>query len=106
MNTWLRRFIKHRDSALLGLALLFLLGAILRPTIPFKHNIYSYLLVADISQSMNAADMKLHGKTVTRLTYMQNMMHEVVASLPCGTKVSIGLFAGNSVAALYSAIEV
>lgn len=106
MNTWLRRFIKHRDSTLLGLALLFLLGAILRPTIPFKHNIYSYLLVADISQSMNAADMKLHGKTVTRLTYMQNMMHEVVASLPCGTKVSIGLFAGNSVAALYSPIEV
>jgi mxaL protein len=106
MNIWLRRFMKHRDSALLALALVFLLAAILRPSIPFKHNIYTYLLVADISQSMNASDMTLRGKKVTRLEYMQNMMHEVVASLPCDTKVSIGLFAGNSVAAMYAPIEV
>ena len=106
MKIWLRHFIKHRDTALLGLALLFLLIAILRPSIPFKHNIYAYFLIADISQSMNAEDMTLHGKTVTRMAYMQNMMHEVVASLPCGTKVSIGMFAGNSVAAMYAPIEV
>ena len=106
MNIWLRRFIKHRDSFLLGLALLLLLGAILRPTIPFKHNIYTYFLVADISQSMNTSDMTIRGKKVTRLAYMQNMMHEVVGSLPCGTKVSIGLFAGNAVAAMYSPIEI
>lgn len=106
MTRWLRPFIKHRDSALLGLALLFLLIAILRPSIPFKHNIYAYFLVADISQSMNAQDMMLRGKKVSRMEYMQNMMHEVVSSLPCGTKVSIGMFAGNSVAAMYSPIEV
>lgn len=105
-NIWLRRFIKHRDTALLTLALLFLLGAILRPSIPFRHNIYTYFLIADISQSMNAADMTLRGKKVTRMAYMQNMMHEVISSLPCGTKVSIGLYAGNSVAAMYSPIEV
>lgn len=106
MKIWLRHFMKHRDSALLGLALLCLLIAILRPSIPFKHNIYSYFLVADISQSMNAQDMMLRGKKVSRMEYMQNMMHEVVSSLPCGTKVSIGMFAGNSVAAMYSPIEV
>lgn len=106
MNIWIRKFIQHRDSTLLSLALLLLLGALLKPTIPFRHNIYTYFLVADISQSMNAADMQLNGKTVTRLAYMQNMMHEVVASLPCGTKVSVGLFAGNAVAAMYAPIEV
>lgn len=106
MKHWLRLFLKHRDSVLLSLALLFLLGAVMRPSIPFRHNIYTYFMVADISQSMNAADMKLNGKTVTRLAYMQNMMHEVAASLPCGTKVSIGLFAGNAVAAMYAPIEV
>jgi mxaL protein len=106
MNIWLRRFIKHRDSALLGLALLFLLAAVLRPSIPFKHNIYTYFLIADISQSMNTKDMSIRGQKVTRLAYMQNMMHEVVGSLPCGTKISIGLYAGNSVAAMYSPIEV
>jgi mxaL protein len=30
----------------------------------------------------------------------------VTSSLPCGTKVSIGLFAGNSVAAMYDPIEI
>lgn len=106
MNIWLRRFVKHRDSVLLGLALLFLLVAVLRPSIPFKHNIYTYFLIADISQSMNTKDMSIRGQKVTRLAYMQNMMHEVVGSLPCGTKISIGLYAGNSVAAMYSPIEV
>ncbi len=106
MNIWIKRFIKHRDTVLLSLAMLCLVAAILRPTIPFKHNIYSYFLVADISQSMNAQDMQINGKKVTRMAYMQRMMHEVVSSLPCGTKVSIGLFAGNAVAAMYSPIEV
>lgn len=102
----LYKLIKHRDTALLAAAFVFLLLAILRPTVPLKHNIYSYLLVADISQSMNAKDMQVDGKTVTRMAYMQKMLHEVTASLPCGTKVSIGLFAGNAVAALYNPIEI
>jgi mxaL protein len=40
------------------------------------------------------------------MAYTQNLLHETVSSLPCGTKVSVGLFAGNSVAALYTPIEV
>lgn len=86
--------------------MLLLLLAMLEPTIPLKHNIYSYFLVADISQSMNAVDMRINGKPVSRIAYTQHLMHETVASLPCDTKVSIGLFAGNSVAALYTPIEV
>ena len=86
--------------------MLLLLLAMLEPTIPLKHNIYSYFLVADISQSMNAVDMRINGKPVSRIAYTQQLMHETVASLPCDTKVSIGLFAGSSVAALYNPIEV
>lgn len=106
MKIWFRHFIKYRDTSLLAAALLLLLAATLHPSMQFKHNIYTYFLVADISQSMNAPDMKVGGKTVSRMAYMQNMMHEVVASLPCGTKVSVGLFAGNAVAAMYAPIEV
>lgn len=100
-------FLKsQRDSALLGSAFVLLVLAFLNPSIPVKHNIYTYLLVADISQSMNAADMKMNGKTVSRMAYQQKIMHEAISALPCGTKVSIGLFAGVSVAALYHPIEV
>jgi len=97
---------KSRDTLLLSSALALLVMAMFRPTIPLKHNIYSYLLVADISQSMNAVDMTLDGKPVSRIAYMQKLMQDAVASLPCGTKVSIGLFAGAHVAALYHPIEV
>jgi mxaL protein len=96
----------RRDTMLLASSLVFLLLALMHPTIPVKHNIYTYLFVADISQSMNTVDMKIDGKPASRIAHMQKILHETVSSLPCGTKVSVGLFAGVSVAALYQPIEV
>ncbi|NOT15598.1 MAG: VWA domain-containing protein [Methylotenera sp.] len=106
MKKILTYYQQHRDTALLSGALLLLLIALCKPTIPIKHNIYTYLLIADISQSMNALDMPINGKLVTRIAHTQKLLRETVSSLDCGTKVSIGLFAGNSVAALYNPIEV
>ncbi len=103
----LLNFLRNqRDSLLLSLALLCLIIALFHPSIPLKHNIYTYFLVADISQSMNTQDMVIKGKPASRIAHMRKLMHETVSSLPCGTKVSIGLFAGVSVAALYHPIEV
>ncbi|HZV99172.1 MAG TPA: VWA domain-containing protein [Methylophilaceae bacterium] len=100
-------YLRHRrDSALLLAAFILLIAAIFNPTVPIKRDIYSYLLVADISQSMNVIDKELNGKPVTRIAYTQDMMHKLVSSMPCGTNVSIGLFVGVSVAALYTPIEV
>ena len=106
MKKLLNYFKKNHDTTLLGSAMLLLLAALFQPSIPVKHNIYTYLLIADISQSMNAADMQINGKPATRIAYTQKLLRETVSSLPCGTKVSIGLFAGSSVAALYTPIEV
>lgn len=97
---------RNRDAALLSAALLLLVIAMFKPTIPIKHNIYTYLLVADISQSMNTPDLEINGKKVTRIAHTQKLMHDIISSLPCGTRVSIALFAGVSTAALYHPIEV
>ncbi|MEY3747489.1 MAG: hypothetical protein RL194_948 [Pseudomonadota bacterium] len=103
----LQRYLVHRrDATLLLSALILLLLALLQPSIPLKRNIYSYFLVADISQSMNVEDMGNAASPMTRIAHTQKMMREVISSLPCGTKVSIGLFAGVSVAAMYTPIEV
>ena len=56
MKSWFIYFKKNRDTALLTGALLCLIIALLKPTVPIKHNIYTYLLIADISQSMNTVD--------------------------------------------------
>lgn len=100
-------YLRHRrDTTLLLATLALLIAAVFQPTVPVKRDIYSYLLVVDISQSMNVIDKELNGKPVTRMAYTQDMLHRLIRSLPCGTNVSIGLFAGVSVAALYTPIEV
>jgi mxaL protein len=103
----LLNYLRHRrDLTLLCMALFLLILAIFKPTWPIKRDIYSYLLVADISQSMNVLDETINTKPVTRMQYQQYLMHRIIRELPCGTQVSIGLFAGVSVAALYTPIEV
>ncbi len=100
-------YVRHRkDMALLGAAFLLLVMALFKPTVPIKRDIYSYIFVVDISQSMNVIDKTLNGKPVSRMAFTKDMLSRIVSSLPCGTNVSIGLFAGSSVAALYTPIEV
>jgi len=98
--------LHRRDTALLAAALLLLVAALLRPTVPVQRNIYTYLLVVDITQSMNVPDMTLDGKPISRLDYTRNMLHELVSTMPCGTRVSLALFSGVSVADLFTPIEV
>ena len=94
------------ETALLALASLFLLLALIKPQIPLKQEVHNYLLVADVSQSMNAEDMKVNNLPVSRLVYTQYMMKKVVQTSPCGTYVSVGIFAAENVALLFMPLEV
>jgi len=96
----------HRDFALLACATLLLLAALPRPALNLQRDIYSFMLVVDITQSMNVEDMKLDGKPASRLAYTRHMLRDTVANMPCGTRVSIALFSGASAALLYSPVEV
>jgi mxaL protein len=106
MHNLYNYFRHRRDVTLLAVALLLLIIALFNPKIPIKRDIYSYMLVADISQSMNTVDKSLNGKPVSRMAFMQDLMHRMIGELPCGTNVSMSVFAGVSVAALYTPIEV
>ncbi|MDR2874981.1 MAG: VWA domain-containing protein [Methylobacillus sp.] len=106
----MRRFLEylkhHRDFALLGGAMLLLLAALLRPAVQVQRDIYTYLLVVDITQSMNTKDMTLEGKPASRLDYTRRLLHDLVAGMPCGTRVSMAFFAGTNAALQYGPIEV
>jgi len=106
MHTLYNYFRHRRDVSLLALALILLVIGLFNPKIPIKRDVFSYIFVVDISQSMNVVDKTLNGKPVSRLVYLQDALHKVISELPCGTDISIGLFAGVSVAALYTPIEV
>jgi mxaL protein len=106
MHNLLDHLRRHRDFALLAGAVLLLLLALLRPSLSVQRDIYSYLLVVDITQSMNTQDMQLDGKPASRIAYTSNLLRDMIASMPCGTKVGMAFFAGSSVALQYSPIEV
>ncbi len=94
------------ETVLLLLAISMLALALFKPDIQLKQAVHNYLLVADVSQSMNAEDEKLNGKAVSRLDYTRTLMKKIVQTSACGTYFSVGIFASDNVALLITPLEV
>lgn len=99
-------FRENYESVLYGMAALLLVLALVKPEIQLKQNVHNYLLLADVSQSMNAEDVQLNKQNVSRMTYTRHLMRKVVETSPCGTYISVGVFAAENVALLFMPLEV
>ena len=87
-------FLKGNHETVLYVgAALFLLLALVKPQVQLKQEVHNYLLFADVSQSMNAEDVKINNQNVSRMAYMKNLMTKIVVTSPCGTYISVGVFA-------------
>lgn len=102
----MKQLLKNQDSILLIAALALLILALFRPTIPLKRDLHNYLFVVDVTQSMNTADMRINGESMSRLAYTRHLLKKAIAQLPCGTNVSLSVFSAESVALLFTPIEV
>lgn len=102
----MKQLLKHQDSVLLIMALALLILALFRPTIPLKRDLHNYLFVVDVTQSMNTVDMPINGEPASRLAYTRHLLKNTIAELPCGTNVSLSVFSAESVALLFTPIEV
>ncbi|MGB2832178.1 MAG: VWA domain-containing protein [Methylotenera sp.] len=103
----LTKFLKeHYETVLYLVATALLLLALIKPEVQLKQEVNNYLLIADVSQSMNAEDMKVNNLPVSRLVYTQHLMREVVKTSACGTYMSVGVFAAENVALLLMPLEV
>ena len=100
------RFPLKSDTLLLIAALILLLLAMLSPTIPMKRELHNYLIVVDVTQSMNTIDMQWRGQPLSRIAYSRRLLQEAIPKLPCGSKVSLGVFSAEHVALLFMPIEV
>jgi mxaL protein len=94
------------ESLLLVFVALILILAIYKPQIQLKQDVHNYLLMADISQSMNAQDVKIGNKTVSRIDYTKHLMKGTVETSSCGTYISLGVFAAEGVGLLLMPLEV
>lgn len=106
MNKIKSLLIENYETVLLILAISMLALALLKPNISLKQSVHNYLLVADVSQSMNAEDEKLNDKVVSRLDYTRALMKKIVQASTCGTYFSVGVFASDNVALLITPLEV
>lgn len=100
---WLKR---QYEPVLYVLALGLLGLALLKPSVQLRQQVQHYLLIADISQSMNAEDARLRNQPLSRLAYSQHLMKQIVHRAPCGTYFSLGIFASDNIAMLQAPLEV
>ncbi len=94
------------ETVLYLAAAILLLLALIKPQIQLKQEVHNYLLVADVTQSMNAEDEKLNNQNVSRLAYTRYLMKRIVETSSCGTYISVGIFASDNVALLITPLEV
>lgn len=99
--------LKNNHETLLYIAAIgCLLLALFKPDIQLKQDVHNYLLLADVSQSMNAEDERWNNQTISRLGYTRQLMKNIVQTSPCGTYFSVGIFASDNVALLLTPLEV
>jgi mxaL protein len=67
---------------------------------------YNYLVVFDVTQSMNVEDYDLDGTPLSRLAYAREAVRRTLKELPCGSKVGWGVFAEYRTLVLLAPIEV
>ena len=89
-----------------AIAVLLLLAAILLPPFNAPRTTYDYLVVFDITQSMNVEDYEMDGAPVSRLTYMRAAVRRTLHELPCGSRIGWGVFAEYRTLVLLAPIEV
>ena len=106
MKLPIRAFQNHRESLLYLAAVILMVLALVKPDVKIKHQVRNYLLIADVTQSMNVQDVRLNNQAVSRLVFSQNLMKKVLESSSCGTYISLGIFASDSIGLLMNPLEV
>lgn len=96
----------HNGSLFYLFAMLCLLPVWFSPTMPMHSLVQDTLFVIDISESMNVPDVDYPRPHSARLALAKAAVRESMSSLPCGSKVSIALFAGDESVVLFEPLEI
>ena len=98
--------MSRAGSRAVAIAFVLLLAAVCMPPFDMPRATYDYLVVFDITQSMNVEDYELDGSPVSRLTYAREALRRALRELPCGSRIGWGVFAEYRTLLLLAPIEV
>lgn len=103
----LKRALRGRGEFIaLLLAALALALTYARPTARLQLPQVEAVVVFDITQSMNVADVSLAGKPVSRLALVKAELERLLPLLPCGSRLGWGIFTDHRSFLLLQPIEV
>lgn len=107
MTVWrvLRSPFEPGSRAITAALVLLLLAAFL-PQVNLPRKAYSYIVVFDITQSMNVEDYDLDGMPVSRLAFAKEAVRRSLRRLPCGSRIGWGAFAEYRTILLLAPVEV
>lgn len=96
----------RRGDLPIVLALLLAVAAVALPPVLLSRPTFDYLVVFDITQSMDVEDQTLDGAAVSRLAHARAAARETLRTLPCGSRLGWAVFADYRVMPLLRPIEV
>lgn len=99
------RFREWRFLALL-LATLCAAIACFLPATEVETRTYNWFVMVDITRSMNTRDYAARDRAVSRLEQVKQSLQHALKTLPCGSRMGLGVFAERSTAALFFPVEV
>lgn len=97
---------QYERGHLILFAVLLLTLCLFRPQVQLPNRVYDWLLVLDITQSMNVRDYHLDDKGMSRLEYAKLAMRNSLRALPCGSRVALGLFTERNTLNIVRPVEV
>jgi len=93
------------ELTIMVLSVFLCLLAMYNPTLQFKKSITSYMLLVDVSQSMNAEDLVVNDKPITRIDYTKLLLKRIIDKSDCGSFFSINIFVADNVANIVEPVE-
>ena len=100
------KYLSYKEElTIMILALLLCLLAMYNPTLQFKKSITSYMLLVDVSQSMNAEDLVVEDSPITRINYTKILLKQIIDKSDCGSFFSINIFVADNVANIIEPVE-
>lgn len=103
---WARLRALGYSARLTGLAVLLLAVALLHPRANVERDAYDYVVALDVTQSMNALDVELDGRPVSRLAFAKQRLKDALRDLPCGSRVGWAVFTEYRTLLLLAPVEV
>ena len=91
---------------LLAAAAAALAAGLLHPPVTVQRDLFDHVVVLDITQSMNVADLRLNDKPVSRLAFAKHALRNALLALPCGSRVGWAVFTEYRSLLLLAPLEV